>query len=461
MPMRSIKVSFERLTFRNIVGVGLLCAAVFLLAPDISAQIARTDPAKSSVRYIDPLSGLSVEQAVERALKDNGELAAIRTEIEAGEALLRQAGARSNPTLDVRGSKQFGGTDNSFMIEGGLPLELGGRRNARIAVAARELEIRQFAAAEREGQLAAEVRNKFGEVLAAILKLQFTEKTLALAKDNVDLVTAQVAEGRRPPLEQNMETVELNRIRAMRESAEAAVELRMLELKNLLGIEPRQPLAIRGELAEMLDPIPPETTSVERAIQTRPDIQGARTLESLAAARGGQARAEGRIDGELMLGYQRMRSSFPLMDINNQTGALVTMDETMNFLTFGIRLTLPVRDRKEGMAAAAHSEEIAARSRREFAELTARREIAASYLRYDRARRAAEIYRVGVRDQAAANLDVVRQTYELGSRTLLDHIAEQRRFIDIENGYIDALLEVYLARTEILRATNAAELTNK
>lgn len=76
-------------------------------------------------------------------------------------------------------------------------------------------------------------------------------------------------------------------------------------------------------------------------------------------------------------------------------------------------------------------------------------------------RAAREIYRVGVRDQAAANLNVVRQTYELGSRTLLDHIAEQRRFIDIENGYIDALLEVYLARTEILRAANAAELINK
>jgi cobalt-zinc-cadmium efflux system outer membrane protein len=38
--------------------------------------------------------------------------------------------------------------------------------------------------------------------------------------------------------------------------------------------------------------------------------------------------------------------------------------------------------------------------------------------------RATEIYRVGVRDQANANLQVVRQTYELGSKTLLDFIAE-------------------------------------
>lgn len=435
---------------------GMLLAAASALGQDLSAATS-----KSSSRFIDAVNGTTVEQAVARALKDNPELNAVRTDVEAGEALLRQAGSRPNPTLDVRGTKQFGGSDGSFMIEGGLPLELGGRRAARVAVAGKELEIRRLAAADRELQLAAEVRNKFGEVLAAVMKLQFAEKTLTLAKTNFDLVSAQVTEGRRPPLEQNMEIVELNRIRAMLEGAEAAAELRLLELKNLLGMDPKQPFTIRGDLGQMLDPIPPENTASERAIETRPDVAATRAMEELAAARSGQARAEGRIDGELMLGYQRMRSSFPLMDINSQTGALTTMNENMNFLTFGIKLMLPLRDRKEGMIAAAKLDEKAAHSRTEFSELTARREIAASYIRYERARRAFEIYRVGVRDQAAANLDVVRQTYELGSKTLLDYIAEQRRFIETENGYIDALLEVFLARTEILKATNSAELTNK
>src|SRR5205814_3413296 len=45
----------------------------------------------------------------------------------------------------------------------------------------------------------------------------------------------------------------------------------------------------------------------------------------------------------------------------------------------------------------------------------------------ERAARAMEIFRVGVREPARANLDVVRQTYELGSKTLLDYIAEQRQ----------------------------------
>lgn len=126
----------------------------------------------------------------------------------------------------------------------------------------------------------------------------------------------------------------------------------------------------------------------------------------------------------------------------------------MNFFTFGVRLNLPVRNRNQGMTEAAQLEQQAARNRREFGELTIRREVAAAYARYNRAFRAMEIYRVGVRDRAVANVDIVRQTYELGSKTLLDYIAEHHRYIETENGFIDAQLEAYLAMIDILKATN-------
>jgi cobalt-zinc-cadmium efflux system outer membrane protein len=184
-------------------------------------------------------------------------------------------------------------------------------------------------------------------------------------------------------------------------------------------------------------------------------------VEALAAARIGQAKAEGRIDADVMLGYQRMRSGFPLLGIEEHTGALLPIDSKFHFFTFGVRLNLPVFDRKQGMIAAAQLELDAARNRREFGELTIKREIATAYARHNRALRAMEIYRVGVRDQARQNLQVIRQTYELGSKTLLDYIAEHHRYIETESGFIDAQLEAYLARTEILRAVNARELLNK
>lgn len=433
----------------------------FVLPQDMLTQtvVSKNSPL-SFTKYLDNALGKTANELVAFALENNLELAALRKETEAAGALIRQARLRPNPSLETSGTRQIGGGDNSLMIQGSLPLELGGRRGARIRVAARELEIRRLAAAERERLLATEVRAKFGESLAAAFKLKFTEEILSAATENYNLVAALVATGRRAPLEQNMETVELNRIRAMRETSEGAIEIRLLELRNLVGMPPEEPLRLRGDFEDLLEVLPPQTDSVTRALQSRPDLQGARAVEQLAAARIEQARAEGRLDADVMLGYQRMKSGFPLSGID-EAGMLQPIDSKFQFFTFGVTLNLPIRNRNQGMIAAAVLEKEAARHRREFGELTIRREIAAAYVRYERAARAMQIYRMGVREQAAANLSVVRQTYELGQKTLLDYIAEQRRFVETESGFIDAQTEVYLARVEVLRAAYAPQLIGK
>jgi cobalt-zinc-cadmium efflux system outer membrane protein len=235
----------------------------------------------------------------------------------------------------------------------------------------------------------------------------------------------------------------------------------MLELRNLVGMNLEEPLRLKGDFAALLGVIPPQDIAIDRALQARPDLAGARAVEQLESARIEQAKAEGKIDADVTLGYQRMHSSFPLLGIEESTGALMPIDSKFHFFTFGVRLNLPVANRNQGSIEAAKLEGDAARERREFGELTVKREIASAYARYNRALRAMEIYRVGVRDQAAANIDVVRQTYDLGSKTLIDYIGEHHRYMATENGFIDAELEAYLARVEILRTTSATELTNK
>jgi len=426
----------------------------------LSGQTPEAKKADTAALYVDLQNGMTADEAVARALENNSELKALTKDAESAKALISQAKLRANPSLETSGAKQIGGSDNSLMIQGSLPLELGGRRNARVRIAEQEAEIRALALAERERLLAAEVRGKFGESLAAVYKLRFAEEILNAETENYKLISALVTEGRRAPLEQNMETVELNRIRAMRETTEGAVEIKLLELRNLLGMSPDQPLRLRGNFENLLELLPPQIDAVQRALRTRPDLLGARALEELSAARIEQARAEGRIDADVMLGYQRMKSGFPFSGYDS-AGILQPIESKFHFFTFGVKFMLPIRNRNQGMIEAAILEEEAARNRREFGQLTIRREIASAYISYDRATRAMEIYRVGVREQAEANLNVVRQTFELGSKTLLDYIAENRRYIEIESGFIDAQLEVYLARVGILRATNATELKRK
>jgi outer membrane protein, heavy metal efflux system len=414
----------------------------------------------SLARYVDMTAGMTADEAVRHALAHNGELLAARVETEAARGNLRQARLRPNPTFDASRSEQIGGGDNTTMVSASLPLELGGRRQARIRVAERELEMRERLVADRERLLAAEVRARYGAAFAETLKLNFVEELLSTTSRGYRLVAARVIEGRTAPLEQNMTLVEVNRVRSMRESFEGRVRVAMLELRNLIGMEPERPLRLRGSFDDLIAPLPPIAEAIERALNERPDLQAARIGETLAAAMIEQARSTGRIDAELTAGYERMNSSFPVQGID-RAGRLRPVEDVFNTVTVGVSLDIPVRNRNQGAIEAAVAMAEAARRRREFAELTVRREVAAAYARYESAARAMEIFRVGVRGQADTNLDVVRQTYELGARTLLDYIAERRRFIETETEFINALLETYQARVEIERAIHSPQLITR
>ena len=420
----------------------------------------RQSDATSSAQYVDLAGGMTADEAVAYALAHNAELQAVRKEIEAAQALVKQAGLRPNPMFDVSGSQMVNGRDYSLMASGTLPMELGGRRSARIRVAEREVEIREQMVADRERMLAGEIRAKFGEALAEILKLGFTEELLTTTRRGYRLVVARVVEGRTAPLEQNMVLVEVNRLRSMREMNEGKVQVAMLELRNLVGMNPDEPLRLKGDFTNLLERPLALDEATTRALNDRPDIMAARAMEKLAEVQIEQARAEGRADMSLTAGYQRMRSGFSLRGID-ENGQLRPIDMAFNFLTFGATINLPVRNKNQGAIAAAVTNVEAAKLRREALELTARREVAVAYTRYDRAARAMEIFRVGVRDQANANLDVVRQTYEFGSKTLLDYIAEQRRFIEVETEFINSMLDTYQARVEMDRASASPGLIKR
>ena len=449
---------------KKIIGLG--CAGVLLLTQIYTPVSAQTQTSvlpnepPTLARYLDQTNGTTADEAVRIALDNNGELAAASKEIEAASALVKQAELRPNPSVEFSRQEQIGGKDNDTMIAGSLPLELGGRRKARVNVAEAELSVREKDAANRERLLAAEVRAKFGEALAETFKLKLVEDLLATAVNSYRLVQARVAEGKTAPLEENMTLVEVNRLRSMRETSRGKTEIAFLELRNLMGMKPEEPLHLRGDFKDLLAPVPSLAEATEQALQNRPDLLAMLAMENLAQAQIEQARAGGKLDASVSAGYGRNNFSFPVNGITD-AGQIRPVQDVFHSFKFGITFEIPVRNRNQGAIEAATANLESAAKRREFAELTVRRETAAAFVSYQSAARAMEIFRVGVRDQSSANLDVVRQTYELGARNLIDYLVEQRRFIELENEFINAQLAVYRARVEILRALSAPELTVK
>jgi outer membrane protein TolC len=147
-------------------------AAAQIVTPADTGNARTVMKIDSSVSlYLDRQNGMTADEAVRFALENNGEIRAMRDETEAARALVRQAALRANPKLQVEGGQEIIGKQNNLMVSGALPLELGGRRAARVAIAETELAMRENLLANRERLLAAEVREKFGESLAEIKKL--------------------------------------------------------------------------------------------------------------------------------------------------------------------------------------------------------------------------------------------------------------------------------------------------
>ena len=396
---------------------------------------------------------LTVDELVVRALGENPDLKAARIEVQAAEARVVQAGLRPNPMLELGGQKALS-PDNNLTVGLSLPLDLNGRKEGRVGVAERELETRRRQVADRERRLRADVRMKAGDVLAAQRSLAVIEDLLRVNRDGLAVVANRVREGAAPSLDESLQLVEVNRLDASRQLAESRVTISALQLKALAGMAPDELLIVKGDLVAAPPPLD-RAEAILRSTSERADVAVARAEVAMATAMVRKEQAEGRWDATINVGYQRQDFGFALNGLTS-SGAIRPIQDVFHYFGGGVSIMLPVRNANQGNIAAARAAVRAGERRVDFAVLTVQQEVAAAYTQYESAARSLRLYERGVRDVARRNLEVVRQAYELGRGSLLDVIAEQRRYIEIENGYTDALRQVYDAAVDIERAVGVA-----
>jgi cobalt-zinc-cadmium efflux system outer membrane protein len=413
----------------------------------------RADQEALASRYVDPQRGLTLEQAIAQALEREPSIQAARVEITAAQGLRAQADLRPNPTLTFERREEPGGPDNLTGIALEWPLDLF-RKDGRVLVADRELEAVRHSVADRERLLAAAVRAQYGDVLAAIRTLSVSDELIAAVRQQLAVVRARVAEGATPPVERDLIDVEVRRLESDRLLNAGRVETTLLELKRLLGLRATDPLAVSDTLEQVVvreHTTPPATASDDAAVSQRPDIREAEARVLAAESRIDRAHRDGKFDMSLFASYMRMKSMYPQFAFG-AAGAFEQVGATFNYVTFGAMMTLPLRNQNQGEVAAAEAGRALASARHTAATLAADAELAAARLRDGRARQAVAIYTGGARDLARQNLSVITQTYELGRATVFEVLAEQRRYLELEQTFTDALREAYEARTALQRA---------
>ena len=397
-----------------------------------------------------PVHGVSADDLVKRALASNADLAAARLEIDRARARLRQAGLRPNPTLDFEQQRGVLTSPGERVTTVGvsIPLELGGKRGRRLDLAQAELEVAEAEVAECERLLAAEVRSTYVEALVAQRELDITEGLTRLDAQPVKVVEARVTEGDAAPLEVNLLRVELDRLRSRRALIKGRLQAALLRLKTLAGIPLTESLKAREELAQPIilreSPATPEV-AIEIALRTRPDLRMARLLEEAAQAGFKLAKTQAVPDIVVSARYGTSQNSID----DTPIGFLTDRDK---LFSVGISIPLPLFNRNQGAKAEAATTIAQARSRREFIEAVVRAEVASALARYQAAQTSLATFEQGVIARSNDNIRAIRAAYDVGAFRVTDLIAEQRRLLDSQREYTEALADRYRALADLQSA---------
>ncbi len=448
---------FQRMKCPSARACALFLATMALCHPaaaqkQMATSGAGPNPSITSL-YFDPLQGNSSEDLVLRALQSNGELAAARLEVERARARLRQAGFRPNPTVEIEQSTgRLAGSPGESATSVGvtLPLELGGQRRRRVELARAELEASESEVADRERRLAGEVLALYAEALSALRELSITEEMGGIDLEMARFVQARVNEGETAPLELSLLQVEVDRLRSRRALVEGRLRAALVRLKALVGIPLEEPLKLREDLTDLIHPLrqPPGTldAAVEIALRTRPDLRLSRLNEEVARAGLRLARAQAAPDVAVSARYSTDRSLTDLPE------PLAPVPDTSRALTFGVSVGIPVFNRNQGGKMEAAVAITQATRRREFLEQTVRAEVQSAYTRYEAARAAVSTFELGVIGRSTHNLSVMRAAYAEGAFTITEVLAEQRRLLDSQRDFTEALSERYNALADLLTA---------
>lgn len=167
-----------------------------------------------------PISGplLTLDDAIALATGSAPAAEAATAEVDSAEAGRRVASLRPNPALLVE-VENFVGTGPYSGVNGAdvtaslaIPLELGGKRRARIAVADAEARRALLARTIVQADIRLQVTELYIQATAARIRFAIAEDQFRIASDTARAATVRVQAGRASPLEQ--ERAEVARLNA-------------------------------------------------------------------------------------------------------------------------------------------------------------------------------------------------------------------------------------------------------
>lgn len=431
----------RKFTTRKWLG-GLALGILGILAPispSARAQAGAPAAAPPSASQTPP-ARITLDEAIDLALKHNHSLQAARTTILQNQAQEITANLRPNPTLlgdaqflPIFQPDNFSGTylDNSAQFDVGVSylFERGKKRQHRLEAAKDATAVTTAQVDDNARTLTFNVASQFISVLLAQSELNLAEQDLASFQKTVDISQASFNAGSMSGADLLKIKIQLLQFQMDVSAARLARVQALASLRQLLGYESV-----------------PESYEVAGDLEYKPVNLGEDDLKAIALKQRPDVRAA-------QLGVTAANSQFTLAKADGKPDVTAQANYThigLNTASLFASMPLPVFNRNQGEIARTRyaigqSQELS--SEQSSLALT---DVVNSYEGLRTADQVVTLYQSGYLKQAEDSRDISQYAYQHGAASLLDFLDAERSYRATELAYRQALAN-YMASLEQLR----------
>jgi cobalt-zinc-cadmium efflux system outer membrane protein len=316
------------------------------------------------------------------------------------------------------------------------PVELGGKRAARIDAAERGRDAARAELNAKRAEIRAAVTAAFFDTLVAQERLRLAQAGVELAQRATDVARRRVLTGKVSPIEETKARVAESGVRVELKLAASELATARKRLASTWGEPAPRFERVEGD-PEALPPLP-SRADLERRMDASPNLRRARIEVARRLALAEVERSRRIPNLTVSLGTKR----------NNELG----LDQAV----FGVSIPIPVFDRNQGNLLEALRRADKARDELSATELRLSNELAQAFERLSAARGELESLKRDILPGAQSAYDAALKGFELGKFSFLEVLDAQRTLFQAKSQGLRALVDVHRAAAEIERILGEA-----
>lgn len=414
-----------------------IVAALLAAASCAGIAQAQTAPASAPVAAGDVLT---LDEALQRAGVSSPANEAAALGVDAAEAGRRVAALRPNPTLaadveNVIGTGPYRGIDEAeTTVTFALPIELGGKRSARIGVAEAQTNRARIDAISTRADLRLKVTQTYIEALSAVRRLTVAQDQVRLTTENLRVARDRVMVGANSPIDEQRAALLASNAEAEVERARRTVEASQLALAQYVGSN--LPVSLDQPWFDLIAATPVGPTA---------PISADGTL-ALAAATADVSTAEAQL---------HLARSQRIPDLTVSAGTRRLQASGDMAMVFGVSLPLPLFNNGRAAVDQASALRNQSEAKRRLARFDAEQAIASA--RADRDRAASGVRASGPALAAAQEAArIARIGYGEGKFDQLVLLEAEQALLETRTAAIEARAQYHDAEARLARLTTPA-----